>query len=63
MRKVLSLLIIISPLIAIQPTASGQISQNSNAQGSVNTNNDTAAGKRKTGNPFALLPANIERLT
>lgn len=63
MRKVLSLLIIISPLIAIQPTANGQISQNSNAQTSVNTNNDTATGKRKTGDPFAVLPANIERLT
>jgi hypothetical protein len=63
MRKVLSLLIIISQLIAIPPTATGQVSQNSNAQSSVNTRNDTATGKRKTGDPFAVLPPNIERLT
>jgi len=35
--------------------------KNVNAQ--VNTENDTAVGKRKAGDPFAVLPSNIERIT
>ena len=33
------------------------------ADAQVTTDNDTAVGKRKTGDPFVVLPSNIERLT
>lgn len=33
------------------------------AQSTINTDNDTAVGKRKSGDPYAVLPAHIERIT
>lgn len=51
MRKYLTLIVIVSSLLTIQQKTLGQITP------------DTAINKRKTGDPFAVLPSNVERLT
>ncbi len=63
MKKNISLFISIFTLIAFQHSAVAQSSRDSRTETRVNTENDTATGKRKSGDPFAKLPSNIERLT
>ena len=63
MKKIISLLLNISPLIVLQQRAVGQVSEYGKTVKRVNTESDTATGIRKTGDPFAKLPHNIERLT
>lgn len=63
MKKNIFLLVSIFVLIAFQQRAIAQTSQDSKAKTQVNTENDTATGKRKTGDPYAKLPSNIERIT
>ncbi len=40
-----------------------QVTETGNTTKRVSTGNDSATGIRKTGDPFAKLPSNIERLT
>ena len=63
MRKLILPLIIILPLIALQQTVNAQVNANNKPSININTDNDTATGIRKSGDPFAVLPSNIERIT
>lgn len=63
MKKIIILLIIIAPLISIQQQALAQTTVNVKPETRITTSNDTATGKRKTGDPLANMPSNIERLT
>jgi hypothetical protein len=58
MKKKSLLLAACALMLAVQSTLFAQVTQPR-----VNTENDTATGKRKSGDPYAKLPANIERLT
>jgi hypothetical protein len=62
MKKSIYLFISIFSLIAYERRAVAQASP-ANRTTTINTGNDTATGKRKTGDPYAVLPSNIERLT
>jgi len=50
-------------LIALPQGAVAQTSKTINKVIRINTENDTATGKRKTGDPYASFPSNIERIT
>lgn len=63
MKKNMFMFVSFSLLIALQQQAVAQATAQSGTQTRVNTDNDTATGKRKTGDPYAKLPPNIERLT
>src|SRR4051812_18898163 len=58
MKKKISLAAVALLTAAMQLTGFAQT-----APTRVNTENDTATGKRKLGDPYAVLPSNIERLT
>lgn len=62
MKKIIILLVSIA-LIVLQQQAVSQVNESGKTATRVNTDNDTATGIRKTGDPFAKLPLNIERLT
>lgn len=62
MKKVI-LLIISFLMIAGQQKAVAQINEATKSIVRVNTDNDTATGIRKTGDPFEKLPSNMERIT
>jgi hypothetical protein len=63
MKKISFILLAIALLIASRQQSSGQARPDVKIQTRINTENDTATGKRKSGDPFAKLPSNIERLT
>jgi len=63
MKKNICIFVSIISLIAFQHRAVAQTNQGNTTGTTVNTGNDTAIGKRKAGDPFAVLPSNIERLT
>jgi hypothetical protein len=56
-------IVIILSMILLQQKTDGQISQAGKTNAQTTTANDTTAGIRKSGDPFAVLPPNIERLT
>ncbi len=56
MKNILIILFSLSSILLVN-------GQNKPARIVVNTANDTASGSRKSGDPFAALPSNIERLT
>lgn len=58
MKKNISLAAVALLTVAMQMTSFAQT-----APARVNTDNDTATGKRKLGDPYAVMPPNIERLT
>ena len=62
MNKIIFLVVSIA-LIVLQQQAVSQVNDMGKTATRVNTDNDTATGMRKTGDPFAKLPSNIERLT
>ena len=62
MNKIIILVVSIA-LIVLQQQAVSQVNDMGKTATRVNTDNDTATGMRKTGDPFAKLPSNIERLT
>lgn len=63
MKKNISLLIICFLCLNFYQSAIAQTKQQVVAQPRINTDNDTVVGKRKSGDPYAVLPSNIERLT
>lgn len=63
MKKFIPLLTIWFLFPAFTPSAFAQTIQKAVSQTRVNTDNDTVVGKRKPGDPYAVLPSNIERLT
>jgi Tol biopolymer transport system component len=63
MRKQISLIVIFLSLIVFNSKLTGQVSQQVRTVPLTNTANDTASGIRKSGDPFAVFPSNIERLT
>ncbi|MEJ7768455.1 MAG: hypothetical protein WKF89_11635, partial [Chitinophagaceae bacterium] len=63
MKKSICIFVSIFSLIAFQHRSVAQTNQGNTTGTTVNTGNDTAMGKRKAGDPFAVLPSNIERLT
>jgi hypothetical protein len=63
MKKLIFLFVITSSLIAFNQRADAQNQQDIKIPVRVNTDNDTVVGKRKSGDPYAVLPSNIERLT
>jgi hypothetical protein len=62
-KKLIPLLVIILSIILLHQKTDGQISQAGKTNAQILTANDTTAGIRKSGDPFAVLPPNIERLT
>lgn len=62
MNKIIFLVVSFA-LIVLQQQAVSQVNDMGKTATRVNTDNDTATGIRKTGDPFAKLPSNIERLT
>jgi hypothetical protein len=63
MKKIVFLLITFSIMHVFGQTIQGQVNQGIKNIPQVNTANDTASGIRKSGDPFAVLPSNIERIT
>jgi hypothetical protein len=63
MKKIVSLLIAFSIVNIVEQTIQGQVNQGIKNIPQVTTANDTSSGIRKSGDPFAVLPSNIERLT
>ncbi len=63
MRKAITFLSIILAFIIPEQNIDGQIKQTGKIRPQITTGNDTASGKRKSGDPLASLPSNIERLT
>jgi hypothetical protein len=61
--KLIHLLVIILAMISPQQKTNGQINQAGKTSAQITTANDTTTGIRKSGDPFAVLPPNIERLT
>lgn len=59
-NRLIPLLVIILSTILLQQKTYGQAGK-TNPQ--ITTTNDTTVGKRKSGDPFAVLPPDIERLT
>jgi hypothetical protein len=62
-NKLIPLLVIILLMILLQQKTIGQVNQTGKTNPQIITANDTATGSRKSGDPFAILPPNIERLT
>lgn len=62
-KRLVPLLVTILSMIVLQQKTNGQISQTGKANAPITTVNDTASGLRKSGDPFAVLPSDIERLT
>lgn len=63
MKKNIMLILTIPVLFSIQQKSTAQNREAEKLETRVTTNNDTASGKRKSGDPYANLPTNIERLT
>jgi len=63
MKKNIMLILTIPVMFSIQQKSTAQNREVEKLERRVTTNNDTASGKRKSGDPYANLPTNIERLT
>jgi hypothetical protein len=63
MQQIIMYYIIILSMLLFQQKTNGQINQGGKTNAQIITANDTATGIRKSGDPFAVLPPNIERLT
>jgi hypothetical protein len=63
MKKINILLLSIPLMLCLQQKAIAQNREEAKIETRVTTGNDTASGKRKSGDPYANLPTNIERLT
>ena len=63
MKKIVSLLITLSIMFVVEQTIQGQVNQDIKNIPQVSIANDTASGIRKSGDPLAVLPSNIERIT
>jgi hypothetical protein len=62
-KKFIRFLVIILSMILLQQKTNGQINQAGKANAQITTDTDTTTGIRKSGDPYAVLPPNIERLT
>jgi hypothetical protein len=63
MKKIVSVLFITAIMGNVHQAIHGQVNPVTKTNTQITTVSDTASGIRKPGDPFAVLPANIERIT